>query len=162
MKKWLLLFLVPVFIYSSCKKAGSSGCEATAPDGVASASETTYLQNYLLAQGLTAASTHGMFYRINTIGSGAAPNLCSSITVTYTGTLITGTTDGPQFDASATPVSFTLDQLIAGWQLVLPFAHAGSQISLYIPPSLGYGSAGSGPVPPNSYLKFEITLVSVQ
>lgn len=159
MKKWFFLFLVPAFIFSSCKK--DSGCTSTAPTASASAAETAYLQNYLTVNSITAASTHGMFYNLTTAGSGTSPNLCSSIAVTYTGTLITGTTDGAQFDASATPVAFTLNQLIAGWQLVLPLVKSGGVVTLYIPPSLGYGATAAGSIPANSYLKFVVTLVSV-
>ena len=31
-----------------------------------------------------------------------------------------------------------------------------------IPPSLGYGAAGSGPIPPNAALVFDLTLTNVQ
>ncbi len=158
MKKWFFLLLAPVFIFSSCKK--NSGCAATAPGTVASAAETAYLQNYLTANSITAASTHGMFYNITGSGSGALPNLCSTITVTYTGKLITGTTDGAQFDASLSPVNFNLDVLIAGWQLVLPLVKTNGTVTLYIPPSFGYGATAAGSIPANSYLKFDITLVS--
>ena len=158
MKKWFFLLLAPAFILSSCKK--NSGCAAPAPGTVASAAETAYLQNYITANGIAASSIQGMFYKINSGGSGASPNLCSTITVTYTGKLITGTTDGAQFDASAGQTNLNLDQLIEGWQVVLPLVKSGGSVTLYIPPSLGYGATATGPIPANSYLKFDITLVA--
>ena len=89
--------------------------------------------------------------------------------LTYTGTLITGTTDGAVFDGgTGTPASFTLNDLIAGWQLIMPLVKAGGTVTLYIPPSLGYGAAprtnssGVVVIPANSYLKFVINLSNVQ
>jgi FKBP-type peptidyl-prolyl cis-trans isomerase FkpA len=167
MKNWFLLFLASVFIFGSCKKSASSSSSSSNctayPSTVASAAEYAYLQNYLSANTITTAvSVNHMFYLITNPGTGAAPNLCSTITVTYTGTTITGTTNGPQFDAATTPVALPLRQLIAGWQLVMPLVRAGGQVTLYIPPSLAYGSTPTNGLPANSYLKFVINLISVQ
>jgi len=141
-----------------------NGCSAPAVGSYASVAETAYLQNYLTANAITASGIHGMFYVIHSPGSGASPNLCSNVRVTYTGRLITGTTDGAQFDASLTPVNFSLDGLIAGWQPVLPLLKSNGTVTLYIPPSLGYGAqvtgSGANTIPANSYLKFDITLLS--
>ena len=167
MKKYL--FLIPLFaiVLSSCKK--NNDCTATAPATQASASETAYLQSYLSANSITpTGNTHGMFYLINHQGSGTSPNLCNSIQVIYAGILIAGTTDGAQFDTSSgASVTLTLSQLIAGWELVMPLIKTGGTVTLYIPPSLGYGStaqtnsAGATVIPANSYLKFTITLGGV-
>ncbi len=168
MKKWLFLFLASTIWFSACKKNDLT-CKLNAPSNAASATETAYLQNYLSANGIVAASKNGMFYNITNPGSGSSPNLCSRIAVTYTGNLIDGTADGAEFDASgSTPLNTVLQDLIVGWQLILPLVKMGGSVTLYIPPSLGYGSqqrtnaAGAVVIPANSYLKFTITLVSVQ
>jgi FKBP-type peptidyl-prolyl cis-trans isomerase FkpA len=54
-----------------------------------------------------------------------------------------------------------LGQLIVGWQKGLPLISSGGKITLYIPPSLGYGSAAAGSIPANSILIFDIELISV-
>lgn len=161
MKKWFFVSVIFAIVISSCKK--DDGCKAVAPTTVASASESAYLQNYLTANNITASQKNGMYYVINSQGTGASPNLCSTITVDYVGKLINGTTDGAQFDASQanSPLVIGLNNLIAGWQVVLPLVKSGGTVTLYIPPSLGYGSQTSGPIPANSYLKFVITLKSV-
>lgn len=170
MKNWFLTLFVSTLFITSCSKDKASDCSSTAPTTVASAGETAYLQSYLSAQGITnATAANGMFYVINTQGGGKSPNLCSTITTTYTGTLITGTTDGAVFDGgTGTPASFTLNDLIAGWQLIMPLVKSGGTVTLYIPPSLGYGasprtnSSGVVVIPANSYLKFVINLSNVQ
>lgn len=168
MKKWLFLFLTSSLVFSACEK-NNLACKLDVPANVAPVSETAYLENYLAANGIVAASRNGMFYNITNPGSGASPNLCSRIAVTYTGTLIQGTADGAEFDASGnTPLNTVLQDLIVGWQLILPLVKMGGSVTLYIPPSLGYGSreranaAGVVVIPANSYLKFTINLLTVQ
>lgn len=168
MKNRLLVILISGLVFSSCDKKNLT-CKLNAPVNIATTAETAYLQSYLTANGLTASLKNGMFFNITDLGSGISPNLCSKLSVTYTGTLITGTTDGPQFDASGiSPVSLILEDLILGWQLILPSVKTGGSVILYIPPSLGYGSqerkdaSGAVVIPANSYLKFTIKLISIQ
>lgn len=162
MKKWFFVISILAISFSACKK--DKGCTSLAPTTVATATESAYLQNYLSANSITASEKNGMYYVISAQGAGTSPNLCSTITADYVGNLINGTTDGAQFDASTAnkPLVIGLNQLIAGWQVVLPLVKAGGTLTLYIPPSLGYGSQASGPIPANSYLKFVITLKAVQ
>ncbi len=169
MKKWLLLIPAFAIVLSSCKK--DKECTTAAPATVASATETAYLQSYLTANGITdAVNIHGMFYVRNNVGNGgSSPNLCNNIQIIYAGQIITGNTVNPTpFDSSnGTAVTFLLSDLISGWQLVLPLIKTGGTVTLYIPPSLGYGSgaqtnsAGVVVIPANSYLKFTITLGGV-
>ena len=37
----------------------------------------------------------------------------------------------------------------------------GDEWLLYVPPELGYGSQGAGPIPPNSVMVFRIQLIDV-
>ena len=71
-------------------------------------------------------------------------------------------TNGTCFDSTKTSLpTFTLGQLIVGWQKGIPLIKAGGAIRLFIPPSMGYGSNTVGPIPANSNLIFEIKLVDV-
>jgi FKBP-type peptidyl-prolyl cis-trans isomerase len=87
--------------------------------------------------------------------------------VKYTGSLVS---NGQVFDsnASTSGTTFTLGNLIAGWQAILPLVKAGGKVTMYIPPSLGYGqqnvrdNAGNLVIPGNSNLKFEMELLNVQ
>ena len=98
------------------------------------------------------------------VGTGTAAVATSRVTVSYTGWLYdTSKTDGKgaQFDTS-TNATFPLSNVIAGWQRGVPGMKVGGQRRLIIPPELAYGSAGSGPIPPNATLIFDIGLLAVQ
>lgn len=97
-----------------------------------------------------------------TTGTGPAAQWGDTIAVHYRGTFL----DGKQFDSSydrGTPFTFVLgkNQVIGGWELGLEGMKAGGTRRLTIPPELGYGAQGSGPIPPSTTLKFSIELLSV-
>ncbi len=167
MKKFFLLLIVALpLTFISCKKSGTSSCPFTESSAVATTAEISALQNYITVNGYTATQhSSGVFYNITAPGTGTvSAGLCSTITVKYTGKLTTGST----FDSNTTGVQFQLGQLIVGWQKVLPLLRSGGKITLYIPPSLGYGDRevrdnnGTLLIPSNSYLVFEIELMNVQ
>jgi peptidylprolyl isomerase len=60
------------------------------------------------------------------------------------------------------PSTFPLNQVIPGWQQGMPGMKIGGRRELIVPPSLGYGDMGSGPVGPNETLIFVVDLVSIQ
>ncbi len=93
-------------------------------------------------------------------GSGKTPTATDQVTVNYRGALI----DGTEFDNSyvrGEPVTFQADGAIRGWTEALQLMKEGSKWRLFIPPDLGYGERGTGPIPPNSTLVFEVELISV-
>jgi FKBP-type peptidyl-prolyl cis-trans isomerase FkpA len=157
MKKILAVSLMLVLFLSSCLKKAL--CDFDACAAVAPSSEIQAVQNYLTTNSITAIQhCSGLFYVIDNPGSGKAPDACSVVNVTYTGKL----TNGTVFDQSTTPISFALNSVILGWRIGIPALRAGGQIHLYVPPRLGYGNQQSGPIPANSILIFDITLVAVQ
>ena len=148
-----LLAIALTFLFPACKK---TTCNLHQSGLIASAAEIATIQNYLTTNSLTATQhSNGLFYSITDAGTGDSPDLCSSVTVRYKGSL----TNGVIFDQSTNNVSFPLSNLIIGWQHGIPLIKKGGKITLYIPPSLGYGSASQSGIPGNSTLIFEIELI---
>ena len=72
-----------------------------------------------------------------------------------------------QFDASwdkgrAYPVELGTGGVIDGWEQGVPGMKVGGRRQLIIPPALGYGERGVGPIKPNETLVFVIDLLSVE
>jgi FKBP-type peptidyl-prolyl cis-trans isomerase FkpA len=53
-------------------------------------------------------------------------------------------------------------QVIPGFNQAVTGMRVGGQRRAIVPPNLAYGSAGSGPIPPNATLVFDIELLNVQ
>ncbi|RDK46079.1 hypothetical protein M752DRAFT_332714 [Aspergillus phoenicis ATCC 13157] len=75
--------------------------------------------------------------------------------------------DGSEFDASynrGTPLKFKLGtgRVIKGWDQGLQDMCIGEKRTLTIPPELGYGDRGIGPIPGGATLVFETELVGIQ
>ncbi len=158
MTRILLSSFVSFILILSVGCSKDKSCESLPPDINVPVNEVAAVEQYLSSNNITGAtkSDDGFYYKILEAGSGAAPNLCSSVSIFYTGSL----TNGTIFDGTSTvPANFTLNQLISGWQLGVPLVKKGGRLMLYLPPSLGYGSRSAGPIPPNSVLIFDIKLV---
>ena len=155
MKK-IALFLSVSFILllnSGCLKDDS--CNAKTVE-----SEQAAIVNYALANGMTTtAHSSGLHYQVINAGSGPAPTINSTVSVRYTGKLLSGTIFDSQ---TGTPITFLLTQVIQGWQIGMPLIQEGGTIKLILPSSLAYGCTGYGSIPPDAILYFEIELVDVQ
>ena len=103
----------------------------------------------------------GLFYKIETSGSGDSPTQGQNVSVHYKGSLL----DGTVFDSSykrKEPIGFAIGvgQVIKGWDEGIALLSKGAKATLIIPSHLGYGPNGAGGViPPNATLKFEVELV---
>ena len=51
--------------------------------------------------------------------------------------------------------------MILGWQEALQMMKEGDKWRLIVPPELGYGKEGVGPIPGNTTLIFEVELIKV-
>ena len=112
----------------------------------------------------------GLQYRILEPGNDAHPDANDVVTVHYTGT----TLDDEVFDTSSKPrpgetypkpVTFQLDEVIAGWTEGLQLIGEGGKIELWIPGPIAYGAnydaPRQGPGGPNALLRFEVELLDV-
>jgi peptidylprolyl isomerase len=97
------------------------------------------------------------------VGTGTTPTRGANITVQYTGWLSNGTMFDSSRQPGRTPFSFAIgtNAVIKGWDEGILTMHIGGKRRLVIPPSLGYGSQANGPIPANSTLVFDVTLLAV-
>lgn len=94
------------------------------------------------------------------LGSGKSALPDSTLTVHYT--LMTWS-NGQVVESSwvGQPATFPLSGVILGWQQGIPGMKEGGRRLLVIPPALGYGEAGGGPIAPNETLIFVVDLIAV-
>ncbi len=96
------------------------------------------------------------------VGTGADAVSGKTLRMTYSGYLI----NGNKFDSNVggAPFSFQLgaSQVIAGWDLGIQGMKVGGKRKLVIGSALGYGRSGSGPIPANATLVFDVEVLAVQ
>lgn len=162
MKKIISLSVLMLALLSSCKK--DNECKSSPPAIVAPANEIQAVKDYLASKSITAIQDpSGVFYVNTQEGTGTAtPTVCSTINFIYKGTF----TNGNVFDGPNT-LTYPLEGRIAGWQIIIPKMKKGGKTTLYIPPTLGYGSTdvrnnvtGEVIIPANSILIFDIELLN--
>jgi FKBP-type peptidyl-prolyl cis-trans isomerase len=113
--------------------------------------------------GKPVTTSDGLQYTDDQVGTGAVAEPGKNVSVHYTGWLMNGT----KFDSSrdrGQPFTFPLGagRVIKGWDEGVAGMRVGGKRTLIIPPDLAYGSRGTGPIPPNSTLKFEVELLDVR
>jgi FKBP-type peptidyl-prolyl cis-trans isomerase len=105
----------------------------------------------------------GLIVRDLQVGDGAEAVSGSRVAVLYTGWLTDGTRfDGNQPAGPTLPFTIGAQEVIPGWDEGVAGMRVGGRRQLIIPPELGYGPYGSGPIPPNATLVFEVELVGIQ
>ena len=118
-----------------------------------------FLQNNLGKTGIVALES-GVQYRIIEEGDGARPGMEDTVEVHYRGSKM----DGREFDSSfarGVPQTFKVNEVLLGWQEVLPLMKSGSTWQIFVPPELAFGVRGQPPVGPNEALTFDIKLVQI-
>ena len=155
----LFLILVGIALLSACSKSDKTDPQPTACTLTAqykndsSATQRALMVAFCNNNGITyTIHPSGILYQITASGDTAKPNLCTSLTMTYTGKLMTGI----QFDKGT--ITYALKDLIVGWQIAVPLIGKGGKIKMVIPSSLGYGPNANGSIPANSPLYFEMSL----
>jgi FKBP-type peptidyl-prolyl cis-trans isomerase FkpA len=148
--KVITLFCL-ILVTVSCHKKNTKGQAQIDDDKI---------QAYIRDNKLNATATgSGLYYVINTQGTGVNPGLNNTVTVKYNGHL----DNGEIFDLSTSAgATFPLKNVIQGWQEGIPYFKKGGKGILLIPSALGYGSQPQTGIPANSVLVFDIELLNVQ
>ena len=94
------------------------------------------------------------------VGTGKEVLPTSTLTVHYT---LMAWSTGKIIESSwvGQPATFPLAGVVEGWQKGLPGAKEGGRRLLVLPPEMGYGAAGSGPIGPNETLVFSVDIIGV-
>ena len=148
--KYLIPVFLVLFVFSSCGK--KKAAEQAIID------ENIILQ-YISDNNLNAVATgSGLYYVIDTQGTGASCTANSTVQVAYSGYF----TNGVVFDESSSEgIVFPLNGVIKGWTEGIPYFKEGGSGKLLIPSALAYGRQGSGSIPPNTVLIFDVALIDV-
>jgi peptidylprolyl isomerase/FKBP-type peptidyl-prolyl cis-trans isomerase FklB len=145
-----------VLAITACAPKGGA---RAAPDQTAQSA--AFLKKNAAAAGVKTLPS-GLQYKVVQSGpAGGQPiHLGDEVKVNYEGALI----DGTVFDSSyqrGEPDVFTVGDVVPAWNEALQLMHPGDVWYLYVPPKLGYGDKGAGPIPPNAVMVFKIEVLGV-
>lgn len=109
-------------------------------------------------------------------GTGAKPKIGQKVLVMYAGYLENGSLFDSNYEEvarkyntydarkryQAIPMMYSPEaQLIAGFKEALMTMKIGDKVRVFVPPHLGYGEQGGGPIPPNANLIFDLEITSM-
>jgi FKBP-type peptidyl-prolyl cis-trans isomerase FkpA len=143
-----------------------SAFAACADQRAASIESTTFAESLAVDLAASTRTPSGVWYRDLVIGDGPVVANGQQLAVRYTGWLANGTRfDGNEDGGPA--FSFVLGRsglggVIDGWNFGIAGQRVGTRRQLIIPPDLGYGPLGNGPIPPNAILVFSVEVLSAQ
>lgn len=142
------------------------------------ADEPELLAKYIADNNITAKPTaSGLYIIVKQKGNGPKVEAGKTVSIDYTGRLLDGTIFDSNREADAReagkyedkrpyePMTYVVGQqpLIPGWDEGVKGQPEGTELTLVMPSSLGYGARGAGKdIPPYSPLVFDITIVSVK
>ncbi len=183
MNRLLILIALCVLAFASCKKADDT---QVVINGEQAAIDDKLITDYLTTHGITNAKrventnaaglslgpdTIGVWYQI--VKQSTTPSLYNSsstrVTVGYTGTLLT---TGEVFAQTGDfHPSFTLGEVIKGWQVGIPKVNKNGIIRLFIAsrnaygayahPEVKYNGLPANGLPANAVLIFDIEVIDV-
>jgi FKBP-type peptidyl-prolyl cis-trans isomerase FkpA len=153
---FLALALAALALGCGKSEEASAPADSAAASGTAEgAAETAAPKNPGAPDGSPFSVTHTQE------GDGASPTATDTVRVHYAGRLA----DGTEFDSSygrGMPATFALNGVIPCWTNGVAQMKVGGKATLVCPPDLAYGPSGSGPIPPNATLTFEVELLGIE
>jgi FKBP-type peptidyl-prolyl cis-trans isomerase len=140
----------------------ASAAPASGPPAAAASAPITFAPSLGVDLSKMSKTASGLAYQDTKVGTGATAAAGQNVSVHYTGWL----PDGTKFDSSRDrnqPFDFKLGagQVIRGWDEGVAGMKVGGRRLLVIPPDLAYGPSGSGPIPPNATLVFDVELLGI-
>lgn len=113
------------------------------------------MADYVKKSGMTFKTTaSGLQYAVKTEGTGDSPKNGDVCKCNYVGKFM----DGKIFDQNKN-MDMPIGGMIPGFNEALLMMKKGGKATFLIPPAIGYGEQGQGPIPGNSPLVFEVELL---
>jgi FKBP-type peptidyl-prolyl cis-trans isomerase FkpA len=170
MKRLFFAFSLLLVLTSNSGCIKDEGCNLPDVQTIATPAEIAEIQSFLTSNGITNAIQHptGVFYVVNTtLGGTQKPDLCNYLVVTYE--MYRLGYPNP-IDSYSEPAgrALRLGELILGVQKVGRLLGENSSVTMYIPPSLGYGAEpieddnGNILLPGNSFLRFNVNVLGIR
>ncbi len=156
----ILTISLAALTLAACQPKSKALAQGEGPvAGDQSAASKAFLANNAKQPGVVVLPD-GLQYKIVHSGptTGIKPHTQDEVKVNYEGKLV----DGTVFDSSyqrGQPAAMPLNHLVKAWQEALQLMRPGDEWVLYVPPELGYGAEGQGPIPPGAVLIFRIELI---
>jgi FKBP-type peptidyl-prolyl cis-trans isomerase len=150
----LASFPLIILLLAGCSDSESGSVKAPVDE------DKSWLEENAGKEGVVVTES-GLQYRVLQTGDGLTPGLTDKVVTHYVGSFI----DGRVFDSSVArgqPAEFPVNGVIKGWTEALQLMKEGDKWQLYVPPELGYGAKGTGPIPGNTVLVFEVELLKVK
>jgi FKBP-type peptidyl-prolyl cis-trans isomerase len=157
-------YLLTLLAFGGAACGGDRKADEKAPASQPMASQgTTFAPQLGVDLKSMTTTPSGLAYKDTQVGAGPVAKAGQTASVQYTGWL----PDGTKFDSSRDrnePFAFPIGagHVIKGWDEGVAGMHVGGRRLLVIPPSLGYGAGGAGPIPSNSTLVFDVELLGVK
>ncbi len=167
MRFWATLASASVILATAC--SGESASQAAAEAASADEASSNANRSVTMPEGPPEVSgdivetPSGLRYIVIDEGDGRMPEPGERVRVHYTGWLTTG----HQFDSSVDggqPFVFNVGRgsVIRGWDEGVAMMKVGGKRRLIVPPELGYGESGRGPIPPGATLVFDVELLGIE
>lgn len=136
------IMIVAIIGFALVSRGGSDGGSATCEDGVVE-------------------TASGLKYEDLECGNATVAKNGDLVLVHYTLKLEDGETFDSSRDRDPIQVRIGAGQVLPGFEEGLIGMGVGGQRRVTVPPELGYGAQGSGEIPPNETLTFELELLEV-
>lgn len=128
-------------------------------DNDISATEQEIIERYIATNGLNLqTSDSGLLYLIEEQGTGEQPSNDQLVVLNIKQSLLN---DDVLFETTDAPVAFVLSALFPGLQEAVSLLQKGGKGTFIIPSSLAFGANGSGSIPSNTPILFELELVDI-
>lgn len=151
--RFLLLTVFSSFVFSSCLKPDADPIFAAEEQWK---KDTTAIGSYLRSNNISARiDASGVRFVIDSLAERFPPRFTSTVKIKYVGRFIGGNI----FDQGT--ISGPVSSFIDGFQIGLMLMPERTKARIYIPSGLAYGANGSGSIPPNTNIMFDLQILEV-